>query len=129
MKEDDMWFPWKADKKKERIFETENGDSCKEHGHIRSRWVHGGNRGINNKGTAADDVNHRTSRSGNQGSRREDTGSHPPGTRPQRYMFPKRNRLIAALSDRLYVIEAGRNSGTNTTVEDAERYGREVVRV
>ena len=54
---------------------------------------------------------------------------YPPGTTPRRYMFPKRNRLIAALSDRLYVIDVGRNSGTETTVAHAERYGREVVKL
>ena len=52
---------------------------------------------------------------------------YPPETRPREYLFPKRNRLIAALSDKLYVLEAGRNSGTNTTVEKAEEYGRKVL--
>ena len=52
---------------------------------------------------------------------------YPPETGPREYLFPKRNRLIAALSDKLYVLEAGRNSGTNTTVEKAEEYGRKVL--
>lgn len=52
---------------------------------------------------------------------------YPPGTIPREYNFPKRNRLIAALSDKLYVIEAGRNSGTRSTVENCVKYGREVV--
>ena len=52
---------------------------------------------------------------------------YPPGTIPRGYMFPRRNRLIAALSDTLYVIDAGRNSGTRYTVEFGKRYGREVV--
>ena len=51
---------------------------------------------------------------------------YPPGTEPQRYMFSNRNRLIAGLSDKLYVIDAGRNSGTRTTVEAGRRYGRKV---
>ena len=49
---------------------------------------------------------------------------YPPGTPPERFRFPVRNRLIAALSDELYVIGAGRNSGTKTTVQYARRYGR-----
>lgn len=52
---------------------------------------------------------------------------YPPGTLPREYHFPKRNRLIAALSDRLYVIDAGRHSGTVTTVENGEKYGREII--
>ena len=52
---------------------------------------------------------------------------YPPGKPPRAYNFPKRNRLIAALSDMLYVIDAGRNSGTNSTVEYSRYYGREVV--
>jgi DNA processing protein len=60
-----------------------------------------------------------------------DTGcilsEYPPGTEPRNYSFPRRNRLIAALSDRLYVIEAGRNSGTQSTVAGCEKYGKPVV--
>ncbi len=51
---------------------------------------------------------------------------YPPGTTPKRYMFPRRNRIIAALSDSLYVVDAGRNSGTETTAAHAVRYGIEV---
>jgi DNA processing protein len=49
---------------------------------------------------------------------------YPPGTVPRKYYFPQRNRLIAALSDELYVIEAGRNSGTRSTVDSCRKYGR-----
>ena len=49
-----------------------------------------------------------------------------PGTRPREYNFPRRNRLIAALSDRLYVIDTGRNSGTLSTVESGRKYDREI---
>lgn len=49
---------------------------------------------------------------------------YPPGTPPDRYRFPMRNRLIAALSDELHIIGAGRNSGTKTTAQYARRYGR-----
>ena len=52
---------------------------------------------------------------------------YPPGTQPREYLFPKRNRLIAALSDVLYVVDAGRNSGTLTTVKSAIKYGRDVL--
>ena len=51
---------------------------------------------------------------------------YPPGTTPKNFHFPMRNRLIAALSDKLYVIDVGRNSGTSSTVESGERYGREI---
>ena len=52
---------------------------------------------------------------------------YPPGTPPREYNFPKRNRLIAGLSDELYVIDAGRNSGTLSTLEFSRQYGREVI--
>jgi DNA protecting protein DprA len=52
---------------------------------------------------------------------------YPPGTPPMEYNFPRRNRLIAGLSDRLYVIDAGRNSGTSSTVEYSRKYGREII--
>ncbi len=50
---------------------------------------------------------------------------YPPGTKPREYMFPIRNRIIAALSDELFVIDAGRNSGTITTVEKWNVYNGE----
>ena len=37
---------------------------------------------------------------------------YPPGTSAFPSHFPRRNRLIAAWSDEMYVIGAGRNSGT-----------------
>ncbi|WP_207637674.1 DNA-processing protein DprA [Butyrivibrio sp. WCD3002] len=52
---------------------------------------------------------------------------YPPGTMPREYNFPRRNRLIAALSDTLYVVDAGRHSGTETTIESSRRYGRQVI--
>ena len=51
---------------------------------------------------------------------------YPPGTQPRDYMFPRRNRLIAAASDEVYVIDVGRHSGTETTVDSCYRYGRTV---
>ncbi len=53
---------------------------------------------------------------------------YPPGTQPRQYYFPRRNRLIAALSDCLFVIDAGRNSGTRFTIESSIKYGRLVIR-
>ena len=52
---------------------------------------------------------------------------YPPGTVPREYTFPKRNRLIAGLSDKLYVIDAGRNSGALSTVDYSKEFGREVI--
>ncbi|MGN0363363.1 MAG: DNA-processing protein DprA [Bilifractor sp.] len=52
---------------------------------------------------------------------------YPPGTRPAAYMFPARNRIIAALSDKLIVIAPGRNSGAMITAKWAERMGKEVL--
>jgi DNA processing protein len=52
---------------------------------------------------------------------------YPPGTAPREYNFPRRNRIIAALSDTLYVVDAGRHSGTESTIENSRKYGREVV--
>ncbi len=52
---------------------------------------------------------------------------YPPGMQPRQYNFPRRNRLIAALSDRLEVIDAGRNSGTRSTVKYASKYRKEII--
>lgn len=51
---------------------------------------------------------------------------YPPGTPPTKYHFPKRNRLISAWSDQLYVIAPGKGSGALITAEYAQRYGRKV---
>lgn len=44
---------------------------------------------------------------------------YPPHTPPKPYHFPWRNRLIAALSDAVIVVEAGMRSGTMLTVNEA----------
>ena len=55
---------------------------------------------------------------------------YPPESEPVgRNGFLQRNRLIAALSDALVVVEAQEKSGTMSTVEHAERYGRPVFAV
>ena len=52
-----------------------------------------------------------------------------PGTVATKGNFLLRNRLIAALSDALCVVEAREKSGTMNTVGHAERYGRPVYAV
>lgn len=51
----------------------------------------------------------------------------PWGTSPHRWAFPKRNRVIAALSSATFVAEAGMPSGTFSTAETANGLGREVL--
>jgi DNA processing protein len=50
----------------------------------------------------------------------------PPGTRPWRWGFPARNRIMAALSRITVVVEAARRSGSLITAEMAADAGREV---
>lgn len=49
---------------------------------------------------------------------------YPPGTPAAGYNFPRRNRIIAALSRELVVMNPGIKSGTSSTVEWAEKLGR-----
>ena len=49
---------------------------------------------------------------------------YPPGTRPTRYHFPRRNRLISAWSDEVIVIAPGKGSGSLITADYAKKYGR-----
>lgn len=49
---------------------------------------------------------------------------YPPGTSPMGRNFPVRNRLIAALSDAVCVIEGSEQSGSLITAEDAMKYGK-----
>lgn len=46
-----------------------------------------------------------------------------PETQPSRYTFPKRNRLVAGLSDGVLITEAGAKSGTMITKDFALDYG------
>jgi DNA processing protein len=54
---------------------------------------------------------------------------YPWGVEPLRYHFHARNRLIAALSPGLLVVEAAHRSGTQITVRHATDLGREVYAV
>lgn len=51
---------------------------------------------------------------------------HPPGTSPFSYNFPYRNRIIAAVSDALFVAEAKKKSGSLITVDQALEQGKDV---
>lgn len=54
---------------------------------------------------------------------------HPPGTRPERHHFPMRNRIVAALSDVVVVVEAPERSGALVTARLALELGRDVLAV
>lgn len=51
---------------------------------------------------------------------------HPPGTKPERIHFPRRNRIIAGLSRAVLVTEAPTKSGALITANLANDYGRDV---
>ena len=52
---------------------------------------------------------------------------HPPGVPPRPWHFPRRNRILVALSQALLVIESRLKSGTLTSVRWAADLGREVL--
>ena len=51
---------------------------------------------------------------------------YPGKVKPYAYHFPFRNRIIAALSDRIYVMQSGKKSGTMTTVNEALHLGKAI---
>ena len=51
------------------------------------------------------------------------TSESPPGTRPEPWRFPARNRIIAGCSDGLLVVEAGLKGGALITARIALDYG------
>jgi len=54
---------------------------------------------------------------------------YPPGTPPDRWRFPARNRLIAAISSAVVVVEAGQKGGALITARLAAELGRPVFAV
>jgi len=54
---------------------------------------------------------------------------YAPGTKPAKYTFPERNRLISGLSRAVIVVEAGERSGTMITVGTALDQGKDVYAV
>jgi len=54
---------------------------------------------------------------------------YPPPTRPARWTFPQRNRVIAGLAGATVVVEAASRSGALITARQAADYGREVLAV
>lgn len=51
---------------------------------------------------------------------------YPPGTQPEGFRFPARNRIIAGVSKGVVVVEAAKKSGSLITAQMALDYGREV---
>ncbi len=54
---------------------------------------------------------------------------YPPSFEPKRYTFPRRNRIIAGLSDGILITEASFKSGTTHTKEFAQEYGKDLFAV
>ena len=54
---------------------------------------------------------------------------YPPETAPMNFMFVRRNRIIAGISEGIIVLEAARKSGTLSTVDFALECGRTVMAV
>jgi DNA processing protein len=53
----------------------------------------------------------------------------PPGARPERWRFPARNRIIAALADLVVVVESHARGGSLHTVDESDRRARDVFAV
>lgn len=56
-------------------------------------------------------------------------GEAPPGTQPERWRFPARNRIIAALADVVVVVESHARGGAMYTVDEAARRSVDVMAV
>ena len=51
---------------------------------------------------------------------------YPPSFEPKKYTFPRRNRIVAGISDGVLITEAGIKSGTLHTKEYALLYGKDI---
>jgi DNA processing protein len=51
---------------------------------------------------------------------------HPFGTRPDAHNFPARNRIVAAMSDAIVIVEAAATGGALITAEIANSYNKDV---
>lgn len=52
---------------------------------------------------------------------------YPPGTKPSNYNFPKRNRLISAISEKMLIVEAGEKSGALIIAKYARDQEKEIL--
>ena len=52
---------------------------------------------------------------------------YPPGTKPMKYNFPRRNRLISAWADEVIIIAPGKGSGSLITADYAKKYDRKII--
>jgi DNA processing protein len=51
---------------------------------------------------------------------------YPPGSRSQRFYFPRRNRIVVGLCEAVFIIEAGEKSGSLNTAEWAKKMGKKI---
>lgn len=54
---------------------------------------------------------------------------YPPSFKPKRYTFPRRNRIVAGISNGVLITEASMKSGTIHTKEYAMNYGKDIFAV
>lgn len=51
---------------------------------------------------------------------------YEPGIKPQKVYFPRRNRIIVAFSDEIFITSAGKGSGALITAQYGEKYHRKI---